>query len=171
MPVPIKLEPRESVNSERNTCLSLHTTKTHFRSGCSSSPAPRWWRDPWCGSRRYAHSRLTSFILTYAVGLGKSDPYVVFTLDNHRVFKSQTKKKTVDPQWNETFAVSVVSVTSEYWEPPFSDYDHFSLLVSRRISNLRSLTGTRSKMPKAWELPGSTSEKLSPSVVWRRPSL
>lgn len=41
---------------------------------------------------------------------GKSDPYVVFTLNNQKVYKSQTKKKTLTPEWNETFAVQVVSI-------------------------------------------------------------
>lgn len=41
---------------------------------------------------------------------GKSDPFAVFTLNGSRVFKSQTKKKTLNPEWNETFAVGVVRV-------------------------------------------------------------
>ncbi|KAJ3718444.1 C2 domain-containing protein [Lentinula raphanica] len=40
---------------------------------------------------------------------GKSDPYAVFTLNGQKVFKSQTKKKTLNPEWNETFPVSVTS--------------------------------------------------------------
>jgi Ca2+-dependent lipid-binding protein len=40
---------------------------------------------------------------------GKSDPYAVFSLNGQKVFKSQTKKKTVTPEWNETFEVEVVS--------------------------------------------------------------
>lgn len=39
---------------------------------------------------------------------GKSDPFVVFTLNDQKVFKSQTKKKTLTPEWNEQFAVQVV---------------------------------------------------------------
>lgn len=39
---------------------------------------------------------------------GKSDPYTVFELNGQRVFKSQTKKKTLNPQWNEDFTVQVV---------------------------------------------------------------
>jgi Ca2+-dependent lipid-binding protein len=39
---------------------------------------------------------------------GKSDPYAVFTLNGQKVFKSQTKKKTLNPEWNENFIVSVV---------------------------------------------------------------
>ena len=40
--------------------------------------------------------------------LGKSDPFAVFTLNGQRVFKSQTKKKTLTPEWFEDFVVSVV---------------------------------------------------------------
>jgi len=40
--------------------------------------------------------------------LGKSDPYAVFQLNGQKVFKSQTKKKTLTPEWNETFEVAVV---------------------------------------------------------------
>ncbi|KJA26087.1 hypothetical protein HYPSUDRAFT_133560, partial [Hypholoma sublateritium FD-334 SS-4] len=40
---------------------------------------------------------------------GKSDPYAVFSLNGQKVFKSQTKKKTVTPEWNEPFEVSVPS--------------------------------------------------------------
>ncbi|KAF8640747.1 hypothetical protein AX17_000398 [Amanita inopinata Kibby_2008] len=40
---------------------------------------------------------------------GKSDPFALFTLDGQKVFKSQTKKKTLNPEWNEDFVVSVPS--------------------------------------------------------------
>jgi hypothetical protein len=69
---------------------------------------------------------------------GKSDPFVVFTLDGQKVFKSQTKKKTLHPQWNETFAVTVVSVPLRRQECPFADSPdsiNFSLPVSLEISN------------------------------------
>jgi Ca2+-dependent lipid-binding protein len=39
---------------------------------------------------------------------GKSDPFAVFTLNGQKVFKSQTKKKTLTPDWQESFAVQVV---------------------------------------------------------------
>jgi hypothetical protein len=45
---------------------------------------------------------------------GKSDPYAVFSLNGQKVFKSQTKKKTLKPVWNETFTVSVVRI---YYNP------------------------------------------------------
>ena len=109
IPVPLKLEPRESVNSERDVRFSSHMTKTPSRSRCSSSPASQRRRDSWRGSRRYVFF-FSSSLPAHATDLGKSDPFVVFTLDGQRVFKSQTKKKTVNPEWNETFAVTIVIV-------------------------------------------------------------
>lgn len=47
---------------------------------------------------------MTNTILT----IGKSDPYAVFTLNGQKVFKSQTKKKTLNPDWGEAFNISVV---------------------------------------------------------------
>ncbi|KAF8898443.1 C2 domain-containing protein [Infundibulicybe gibba] len=40
---------------------------------------------------------------------GKSDPFAIFTLNGQKVYKSQTKKKTLTPEWNENFDVSVPS--------------------------------------------------------------
>lgn len=40
---------------------------------------------------------------------GKSDPFVVFTLNGQKVGKSETKKKTLTPEWDETFSAQVVS--------------------------------------------------------------
>jgi Ca2+-dependent lipid-binding protein len=39
---------------------------------------------------------------------GKSDPFVVFTLNGQKVYKSETKKKTLAPEWDESFEVTVV---------------------------------------------------------------
>ena len=41
---------------------------------------------------------------------GKSDPFAVFTLNGERVCKSQTKKKTLNPEWHEDFMITVVSI-------------------------------------------------------------
>ncbi|CAE6470842.1 unnamed protein product [Rhizoctonia solani] len=40
---------------------------------------------------------------------GKSDPFVVFNLNGSKVFKSQTKKKTLAPEWKESFDISIPS--------------------------------------------------------------
>ncbi|KAL4069403.1 C2 domain-containing protein [Scleroderma citrinum] len=40
---------------------------------------------------------------------GKSDPYAVFTLNGQKMFKSQVKKKTLNPDWAEVFNTSVPS--------------------------------------------------------------
>jgi hypothetical protein len=50
------------------------------------------------------------FLIIYT---GKSDPFVVFTLNGAKVHKSQVKKKTLSPEWNETFTVSVVRMSSD----------------------------------------------------------
>ncbi|KAG8734045.1 hypothetical protein FRC12_018670, partial [Ceratobasidium sp. 428] len=40
---------------------------------------------------------------------GKSDPFVVFSLNGSKAFKSETKKKTLVPEWNQSFEVTVPS--------------------------------------------------------------
>jgi hypothetical protein len=52
---------------------------------------------------------VSSVLSLKTVAIGKSDPFAVFSLNGSRVFKSQTKKKTLNPIWNETFVVPVVS--------------------------------------------------------------
>ncbi|CDO75883.1 hypothetical protein BN946_scf184672.g16 [Trametes cinnabarina] len=76
VPVPIKLEPRESVNNQGLVRVDLID-------GHSIHAADRG---------------------------GKSDPFVVFHLNGQRVYKSQTKKKTLNPEWNESFTVQVLEV-------------------------------------------------------------
>lgn len=53
-------------------------------------------------------STLASSILLIVNNPGKSDPYAVFSLNGDKVYKSQVKKKTLSPEWNETFDVEVV---------------------------------------------------------------
>ncbi|TBU34912.1 tricalbin [Dichomitus squalens] len=77
LPVPIKLEPRESVNNQGNVRVEL--LDGHGIHGVDRG--------------------------------GKSDPFVVFHLNGQRVYKSQTKKKTLNPEWNESFTVQVPSRT------------------------------------------------------------
>ncbi|KAM5532785.1 hypothetical protein V8D89_013582 [Ganoderma adspersum] len=77
LPVPIKLEPRESVNNQGMVRVEL--IDGHGIHGVDRG--------------------------------GKSDPFVVFHLNGQRVFKSQTKKKTLNPEWNENFTTAVPSRT------------------------------------------------------------
>lgn len=75
VPVPIKLEPRETVNNQgilRVLLINGHDIVAADRSG-------------------------------------KSDPFVVFTLNGHKVIKSQVKKKTLDPEWGEEFETEITS--------------------------------------------------------------
>ncbi|RPD58353.1 tricalbin [Lentinus tigrinus ALCF2SS1-6] len=75
LPVPIKLEARESVNNQGLLRVDLLD-----------------------GRNIHGIDRG-----------GKSDPFVVFNLNGQRVYKSQTKKKTLTPEWNEEFVVQVPS--------------------------------------------------------------
>jgi Ca2+-dependent lipid-binding protein len=54
---------------------------------------------------------------------GKSDPYVVFTLNGQKVFKSETKKKTLSPVWNEAFEVMVPSRVGAQFSFEIFDWD------------------------------------------------
>ncbi|RDB28789.1 Uncharacterized protein PYUK71.03c [Hypsizygus marmoreus] len=75
VPVPLKLEPRETINNQG--ILRVDLLDGHQIHGVDRG--------------------------------GKSDPYAVFTLNGQKVFKSETKKKTLNPEWNESFSVSVPS--------------------------------------------------------------
>ncbi len=54
---------------------------------------------------------------------GKSDPYCKFELNSQEVFKTKTLKKTLNPEWNEFFEVSVPSRTSARFKVNVYDYD------------------------------------------------
>lgn len=54
---------------------------------------------------------------------GKSDPNVTFVLNNLKVFKSETKKKTRDPQWNEQFDTVVPSRVGAKFIAQVNDWD------------------------------------------------
>jgi Ca2+-dependent lipid-binding protein len=54
---------------------------------------------------------------------GKSDPNVTFLLNNLKVFKSETKKKTRDPQWNEKFETVVPSRVRSQFIAQVNDWD------------------------------------------------
>ncbi|KIY50784.1 tricalbin [Fistulina hepatica ATCC 64428] len=89
VPVPVTLEPRESVNNQGIVNVDLI-------SGSGIRGVDRG---------------------------GKSDPYAVFTLNGQKVFKSQTKKKTLTPEWNEDFAVSVSSRTASKFSVEVFDWN------------------------------------------------
>lgn len=54
---------------------------------------------------------------------GKSDPYCKFELNGLDVFKTKVIKKTLSPQWNEYFEVSVPSRTAAKFNVKVYDYD------------------------------------------------
>lgn len=54
---------------------------------------------------------------------GKSDPNITFLLNGMKVFKSETKKKTVNPVWNETFDVAVPSRVAAKFKYEVADWN------------------------------------------------
>lgn len=54
---------------------------------------------------------------------GKSDPNVTFILNNLKVFKSETKKKTRDPTWGESFDTVVPSRVAARFAAQVNDWD------------------------------------------------
>jgi Ca2+-dependent lipid-binding protein len=52
---------------------------------------------------------LRRILFSDTVVVGKSDPFAVFSLNDQKVFKSTTVKKTLNPVWNENFVTSIVS--------------------------------------------------------------
>ncbi|KAI0757330.1 tricalbin [Daedaleopsis nitida] len=89
LPVPIKLDPKESVNNQGLVRVDL-------LDGHGIHAADRG---------------------------GKSDPFVVFHLNGQRVYKSQTKKKTLNPEWNENFVVPVPSRTGAHFHLEVFDWN------------------------------------------------
>ena len=71
---------------------------------------------------------------------GKSDPFATFTLNEERVFKSQIKRKTLDPEWHEVFTLSVVSIRM-VGIAVYNNFGASSHRASAQISRWRYSTG------------------------------
>ncbi|KAF8168240.1 C2 domain-containing protein [Crassisporium funariophilum] len=102
IPVPVKLEPRESVNNQGIVRVDL-------LDGREIRGVDRG---------------------------GKSDPYAVFQLNGQKVFKSQTKKKTVTPEWNEHFEVSVPSRVGAEFHVEIFDWNQIEQAKSLGIGKI-----------------------------------
>ncbi|KAF8530946.1 tricalbin [Gautieria morchelliformis] len=89
IPVPISLEPRESINNQGVLHIELIDGKDILAADRS----------------------------------GKSDPFAIFTLNDQKVYRSQVKKKTLRPDWNENFDVSVPSRVGSHFEVEVLDWN------------------------------------------------
>ncbi|KAF8971456.1 C2 domain-containing protein [Flammula alnicola] len=96
IPVPVKLEPRETVNNQG--ILRVELVDGREIRGVDRG--------------------------------GKSDPYAVFTLNGQKVFKSQIKKKTLTPEWNENFEVSVPSRVAADFSLEIFDWNQIEVAKS-----------------------------------------
>ncbi|KAG1715796.1 hypothetical protein ID866_1372 [Astraeus odoratus] len=103
VPVPLKLEPRESINNQGVLRVDLLTAKD----------------------------------LRSADRGGKSDPYAVFTLNGQKVFKSQTKKKTLHPEWSENFTTNVPSRVAADFTLEVFDWNQLEQAKSLGVGRIR----------------------------------
>ncbi|EKM83486.1 hypothetical protein AGABI1DRAFT_88463 [Agaricus bisporus var. burnettii JB137-S8] len=113
IPVPIKLEPRESFNN-------MGQLRVELLDGKEIRGVDRG---------------------------GKSDPYAVFSLNGQKVFKSNTKKKTLTPEWNEVFECDVPSRAAAEFMVEIFDWNQIeqakSLGVARiDLTNLEPFTSS-----------------------------
>ncbi|KAG2155499.1 C2 domain-containing protein [Suillus clintonianus] len=72
---------------------------------------------------------------------GKSDPFAVFTLNGTKAFTSQTKKKTLNPDWSEFFEVDVPSREAAEFSVEVFDWNQLeqSKSLGRGTINLRDI--------------------------------
>ncbi|OSD05892.1 tricalbin [Trametes coccinea BRFM310] len=129
LPVPIKLEARESVNNQGLVRVDLID-------GHSIHAADRG---------------------------GKSDPFVVFHLNGQRVYKSQTKKKTLNPEWNESFTVQVPSRAGANFQLEVFDWNQIeqakSLGAARiDLESLEPFTAVERSLPLSHAKHGEKGE-------------
>ena len=54
---------------------------------------------------------------------GKSDPFVKFVLNGEKVFQSETKKKTLNPTWNQDFTVPIACRATAIFHADVYDWD------------------------------------------------
>ncbi|KXN83626.1 hypothetical protein AN958_01192 [Leucoagaricus sp. SymC.cos] len=120
IPVPIKLEARESVSSE-----DMGVLRVDLIDGSEIRGVDRG---------------------------GKSDPYAVFTLNGQKMFKSQTKKKTLAPEWNENFTCTVLSRVAADLSVEVFDWNQIEQAkslgtASIDLSNIEPFTSTERVLP------------------------
>lgn len=111
IPVPLKLEPRESINSKADICFSMFVAEIRSDQGVLQVQLLGGGELRGADRSGMFFPYPKSSMLSHTIDSGTSDPYVTFTLDGQKVYTSETKKKELHPQWNETFVVTVVSVT------------------------------------------------------------
>jgi C2 domain len=63
---------------------------------------------------------------------GKSDPFCRFELNDVEVYKSQIKKKTLNPKWGEYFECEVVRLMILGYRLLFVKFDASSLVIESR---------------------------------------
>lgn len=106
---------------------------------------------------------------------GYSDPYAVVQLNGEKVFKTKTIKKTLNPVWNESFSIEILSRTKnkvllQVWDWDLGPSgDDFLGDVDIDLSQLEPLTPVTLTLPLRGESGTVTVKFLfRPSYVTRR---
>ncbi|KAJ7462762.1 C2 domain-containing protein [Mycena galericulata] len=102
VPVPVTLEPRESINNQG-------VLRVDLLDGSDIRGVDRG---------------------------GKSDPFAVFTLNGQKVHKSQTKKKTLSPVWNENFTAQVPSRVAADFSVEIFDWNQIGTAESLGVAHI-----------------------------------
>ncbi|KAJ7770832.1 C2 domain-containing protein [Mycena maculata] len=103
VPVPVTLEPRESINNQG-------TLRVDLLDGSDIRGVDR---------------------------SGKSDPFASFTLNGQKVHKSQTKKKTLSPVWNENFTVQVPSRVAADFSVEIFDWNQIGTAETLGVAHIK----------------------------------
>ena len=100
---------------------------------------------------------------------GTSDPYVQFTLNGEKVYKTEVKKKSLTPVWNENFTVTLYSrVGADFSIGVVDQLTHYS---GKEAHISDSTTGIKLAATTSLVLPKSNWQTWSPSSPLRRRSI
>ncbi|KAH6917432.1 transmembrane protein [Coprinopsis sp. MPI-PUGE-AT-0042] len=85
---------------------------------------------------------------------GKSDPFVVFTLNGQKVYKSETKKKTLTPEWDESFEMTVPSRVAADFQLEVYDWNQIEAakllgVGTVDLASIEAFEATEIKVPLA----------------------
>ncbi|KAG0347914.1 hypothetical protein BG004_006563 [Podila humilis] len=83
---------------------------------------------------------------------GVSDPYVVFRLNGKEVYKSDTVKKTLNPEFNEKFVVPVGSRADDVFQLEVFDWNQLSTAKSLGVAAL-NLSNIQLVLPNDFLIP------------------
>ncbi|KAF9582026.1 hypothetical protein BGW38_000755 [Lunasporangiospora selenospora] len=83
---------------------------------------------------------------------GSSDPYVVFRVNDKEVFKSDVVKKSLDPDFNETFVTPIASRAEDIFTFEVFDWNQIAAAKSLGVGSL-DLRSLQLVLPNTFDIP------------------